>query len=282
MWRGEISTAIDGINRIRNALRTPGQVVRLVGLSGVGKTRLLEALFDEKIGTNALNPALAAYTDVADTPDPQPPGLAADLLAENRRMILVIDNCPADLHRKLSEIVRVSGSTLSVITVEYDIREDQPEGTDVFSLEASSDELIEKLVARRFPQLSQVDRQTIAEFSGGNARIAIALASTVEKDETIAGLSDANLLIRLIQQRHQSDESLLLIAQACSLVYSFQGHDLEGENAELPILGGLIAGEIVSLTSIVDPAYSYVMLFVAMTLVLVFRPRGLLGVAGRD
>lgn len=237
---GDGFSAIDGINRIRNALRTPGQVVRLVGLSGVGKTRLLEALFDEKIGTNALNPALAAYTDVADTPDPQPPGLAADLLAENRRMILVIDNCPADLHRKLSEIVRVSGSTLSVITVEYDIREDQPEGTDVFSLEASSDELIEKLVARRFPQLSQVDRQTIAEFSGGNARIAIALASTVEKDETIAGLSDANLLIRLIQQRHQSDESLLLIAQACSLVYSFQGHDLEGENAELPILGGLI------------------------------------------
>ncbi|MBS0304425.1 MAG: branched-chain amino acid ABC transporter permease [Proteobacteria bacterium] len=48
------------------------------------------------------------------------------------------------------------------------------------------------------------------------------------------------------------------------------------------ILGGLIAGEIISLTSIVDPAYSYVMLFVAMTLVLVFRPRGLLGVAGRD
>lgn len=237
---GDGFSAIDGINRIRDALRTPGQVVRLVGLSGVGKTRLLEALFDEKIGANALDPALAAYTDVADTPDPQPPSLAADLLAEHRRMILVIDNCPADLHRKLSEIVRVSGSTLSVITVEYDIREDQPEGTDVFSLEASSNDLIEKLIARRFPQLSHVDGQTIAEFSGGNARIAIALAGTVEKDETIAGLSDANLLVRLIQQRHPPDESLLLIAQACSLVYSFQGHDLEGENAELPILGGLI------------------------------------------
>jgi len=48
------------------------------------------------------------------------------------------------------------------------------------------------------------------------------------------------------------------------------------------ILGGLIAGEILSLTSIFDPAYSYVMLFIAMTLVLVFRPRGLLGVAGRE
>jgi branched-chain amino acid transport system permease protein len=43
------------------------------------------------------------------------------------------------------------------------------------------------------------------------------------------------------------------------------------------ILGGLIAGEIISITSMFDPAYSYVMLFVAMTLVLMFRPRGLLG-----
>jgi branched-chain amino acid transport system permease protein len=48
------------------------------------------------------------------------------------------------------------------------------------------------------------------------------------------------------------------------------------------VLGGLIAGEIISLTSIVNPGYSYVMLFVAMTLVLVFRPFGLLGSAGRE
>ena len=48
------------------------------------------------------------------------------------------------------------------------------------------------------------------------------------------------------------------------------------------ILGGLIAGELISLTSMVNPAYSYVMLFVVMTLVLVFRPRGLLGAVGRE
>jgi branched-chain amino acid transport system permease protein len=48
------------------------------------------------------------------------------------------------------------------------------------------------------------------------------------------------------------------------------------------VLGGLIAGEIISLTSMFNPGYSYVMLFVAMTLVLVLRPYGLLGVAGRE
>ncbi|WP_438278977.1 branched-chain amino acid ABC transporter permease [Nitrobacter sp.] len=48
------------------------------------------------------------------------------------------------------------------------------------------------------------------------------------------------------------------------------------------ILGGLIAGEIISITSMINPGYAYVMLFVAMTLVLVLRPHGLLGAQGRD
>jgi branched-chain amino acid transport system permease protein len=48
------------------------------------------------------------------------------------------------------------------------------------------------------------------------------------------------------------------------------------------ILGGLIAGEILSLTSMVNPAYSGVMLFAVMTLVLVLRPQGLLGTVSRD
>jgi branched-chain amino acid transport system permease protein len=47
------------------------------------------------------------------------------------------------------------------------------------------------------------------------------------------------------------------------------------------VLGGLIAGEILSLTSMVNPSYSQVMLFVVMTLVLVLRPHGLLGTQGR-
>ena len=48
------------------------------------------------------------------------------------------------------------------------------------------------------------------------------------------------------------------------------------------ILGGLIAGQIISITSMFNPGYAYVMLFVAMTLVLVLRPYGLLGTAGRE
>ncbi len=48
------------------------------------------------------------------------------------------------------------------------------------------------------------------------------------------------------------------------------------------VVGGLIAGEIISITSMFNPGYAYVMLFVAMTLVLVLRPYGLFGAAGRE
>jgi len=47
------------------------------------------------------------------------------------------------------------------------------------------------------------------------------------------------------------------------------------------IVGGLMAGEILSLTSMVDPSYAQVMLFAVMTLVLILRPQGLFGQAGR-
>jgi hypothetical protein len=232
---------LQGIKQIRDLLREPGRVARLIGLSGVGKTRLLQALFDDRIGENSLDPSLAIYTNMADQPDPQPTGLTSDLIADRTRAIVVIDNCPPELHRRISELCRSSESTVSAITVEYDIREDEPEGTEVIRLEPASVELIVKLVQHRFPALSAVDSRTVAEFSGGNARIGIALAGTVSNNETITGLSDEELFQRLFLQRHAEDEPLMLVAQACSLVYSFQGEDVSnGDQAELVRLGAML------------------------------------------
>jgi len=233
--------ALEGIKQVRDLLREPGRVVRLIGLSGVGKTRLLQALFDDRVGESNLDPSLAIYTNMAEEPDPQPIGLTSDLIANKTRAIVVVDNCPKELHRRISELCRPSGSTVSAITVEYDIREDEPEGTQVFRLEPASVELIEKLIQHRFPELSRVDSWTAAEFSGGNARIGIALASTISKNGTLGGLSDEDLFQRLFLQRHAEDEPLLFVAQACSLVYSFQGQDVSNaDQAELVRLGAMI------------------------------------------
>jgi len=235
-----LSVAV-GINQIRGILRSPRGVVRLVGLSGLGKTRLAEALFDPRVGERSLDPDLAAYTNLSNSPNPIPVALANELIAASRRAVLIVDNCPPDLHQSLSELCRSKGSELSLITIEYDIREDQAEGTEVFSLEAASSDLIEKLIQRRYPNLSQLDARRIAEFSGGNARIAVVLAATVRKNDTVATLSDEELFRRLFEQRHPHDRELLSAAQAMSLVYSFEAEDIsDSADAELIHLGALV------------------------------------------
>lgn len=229
-----------GIDRLRDKLADSGKIVRLVGLSGVGKTRFAQCLFDARIASRPLPSSLAVYTNLSDDPDPQPTGLASDLIANRTRAVLIVDNCPPDLHRRLTDLCSGRHSTISVLTIEYDVRDDQPEGTLVVTLETSSVELIEKLVRRRYANLSQVDAGTIADASGGNARIAIALAETVEHSDSIAGLSNDELFQRLFRQRYDPDNALLLAAQACSLLYSFQGEILDGSEAELPRLAALI------------------------------------------
>lgn len=238
--RGGSRSITDAVDELRDRLRQRGKVVRLVGLSGVGKTRFVQALFDDRVGLRPLAPPLAVYTNLSDDPDPQPIGMATELIQLRRPAVLVIDNCPPDLHNRLSELCCAQGSTISVITVEYDVRDDQPEGTQVVRLDTASPELIEKLVARRYPQVSAVDARTIATFSGGNARIAIALAETVERDEPISGFTNDQLFQRLFRQRHTSDPSMLHAARVCSLVYSFAVEPLEGDGSELGLLASLV------------------------------------------
>jgi hypothetical protein len=229
-----------GIDRIREILNTPRRVVRLAGLSGVGKTRFVQALCDDRVGRGPIASGSVVYTDMTDKPSPQPMGMISDLIALRHRAIVVIDNCPRDLHRRITELCKSPESNVSAITVEYDVQDDEPEGTDVFRLEPSSVDLIARLLARHFPGMLQLSADKIAEFSGGNARIALALAKTLERGESIAHLRDEELFRRLFHQRQSADDSLMNAAKACALLYSFQGEAITGDEAELPKIAALV------------------------------------------
>jgi hypothetical protein len=231
--------ATDGVNALRRLLETPKGVIRLVGLSGVGKTRLIQALFDDRIGANPLAPSQAVYTDISDSPDPVPLELVSHLISLQRRAILIVDNCGVELHRKLAARIAVANCLLGLITIEYDITDDEPENTDVFKLEAASIELIEKILEDRFPTLGAPSRSVIAKFSDGNARIALALAQTAKAGESLANLRDTELFRRLFEQSKGPSEELLDAAKVCALLYSFDGETLDGKDSELAPLAAL-------------------------------------------
>jgi hypothetical protein len=59
-------TISEGITRLRASLRMPGNSIRLIGLSGLGKTRLVQALFEKGIGEDPLDLSIAVYTDYSE------------------------------------------------------------------------------------------------------------------------------------------------------------------------------------------------------------------------
>ncbi|GJL72923.1 MAG: hypothetical protein NMNS01_21220 [Nitrosomonas sp.] len=229
----------EGLSSLRQKLSVPATSVRLAGLSGVGKTRLVQALFDDRVGTDALNPSLAFYTDMSDSPQPDPRTFAEQLSQTSERAIVIVDNCPPELHRKLAEVCTKSQSGTSLLTVEYDVKDDIPEETQVFRLQTASIEVIEKIISTRYLHISQVDANAIANFSDGNARVAIALANTFKSGDTLSGFRDEQLFERFFWQRNGRDDDLLQAAEVCSLLYSFEGTDT-GTNSELATLGRLI------------------------------------------
>lgn len=231
------------INQAINSLRKDLEKnvsVRIVGLSGVGKTRLVQALFDDRIETT--HPPLVCenvlYTDLSDNPTPQPTAMIEALLSDSSDAIVVIDNCGPDVHQRLTELVKRSGSRLRLISIEYDIRDDLPEDTVCYRLEGSSNEVIGELLKRRYPALTHNDVDKITEFSDGNARVAYALAGNSQSRGELSKLEDAELFRRLFIQKNSENDELLRCAQIASLLYSFDAEDMN-VNSELSILASL-------------------------------------------
>ncbi len=228
------------IDRLRGELLKRGTSARIVGLSGVGKTRFAQALFDERILTASgeLNPQNVLYTDLSHNPTPQPIAMLEALKQAGSDSIVIVDNCGQGVHQQLTEIVKQAGCKLRLLTVEYDIRDDLPEGTSCYHLDGASDEIITKLIRRRYQQLSDVDISKIVEFSGGNARVAFALASTSESKGELAQLKDRELFDRLFLQKNSVNDELQRCAEVASLLYSFDSVDISA-NSELALLSGL-------------------------------------------
>lgn len=228
----------EGIARLRRLASKPGEAIRLVGLSGVGKTRLAQALFDARVGEAALPPSKVLYCDFGLPADPSPTEMARQLVANKLEAILLVDNCSPETHRGLASIIKVPESRVSLLTIEYDVRDDDMEGTEVFRLEPASEDVTTSLIERRYPHINGADRRRIAEIAGGNARIAMALAHTVRKGESLGRLRDDGLFERLFLQRNPSDTGLLAAAEIAALVYSFDGENEEA-GGELAVLAAL-------------------------------------------
>ncbi|WP_151810714.1 hypothetical protein [Acinetobacter bereziniae] len=241
---------VEGINEIRIKLKEGGSSVRLVGLSGVGKTRFAQALFDQRIGENCLDHKIVWYCDLGNSPIPSPIHFIDELVQKEMPYVLIVDNCGQDTHANLTN--KIQNSKIALMTIEYDVRDDLPERTDVYKLKPVSADIIKKVIERHYPEIKDLNINKIAEFSGGNYRLALAIASNVEKKDNLALLTDNQLFERLFWQKGQRNDELFKIAQNFALVYSFNIEDSGEENSELIFLANLAKVESDTAISVIE------------------------------
>ncbi len=227
------------LTRFATLLVVPRRAVRLVGLSGVGKTRLCQALFNQREFSAALPSSNALYADMARSPDPLPAHLIERLIAEKRKAIVVVDNCSASTHRVLVQIANHARSLVSVLTIEHDVSDDEPEGTDTFELSPASEEACMEIIRQLAPGLHPAIAKKVAEFSGGNGRIARLLIRSVAEERIDIGFSDVELVRRLLDQGQPHDAELHQVAQAASLFHSFALDSPDVAESELDVVAGL-------------------------------------------
>ena len=214
---------------ILDTVKTPNNSnpIRLLGLSGLGKTRILFEIFrpQENESDSLLHSNRVLYINCNDYPNQiNFSEILAKIKNEKSDAILIIDNCDLDTHRL---IVR-NLNNLSFISIDSNPEEIYSDKTsDTSYIVIKKDELsdiVEKIIAKDFGFLEKDQIELITQFSQGIPLMAVLLGKDIESgNQNIGKLDDKELLDKLLGEKgKQSDWRTML--KSCSL-FDYFGYE---------------------------------------------------------
>lgn len=210
----------DQIEQIRSHLGEHRAVARVVGLSGLGKTRLAFEVFRPSSALGNPNQDSLAATLLYASGDVA----AGDLVPQVQRIcdegsevVLVVDDCPSDLHTQIRKIVRRVDSRMSLLTLDYD-----PEATaneeNLIALDRCPDEVVKGILSQSCSQLSEADVSRVVGLAQGFPQVAVLLGRARLQDAPDLGaLSDSDLLERMLVGRKGASEQARDVVRACAM-----------------------------------------------------------------
>lgn len=215
------------ISQIRNHFTSVRKIARIIGLSGLGKTRLAFEAFrppeDSRDVDQQSRSIQAIYLDAAVNSDGLP-DIIATWRTQGLRGTVIIDNCNPDLHNMLKEEIEHSESLLNLLTLDSNPERcnfDHP----YIELKQVSDEIIKGIISQGYPGISFEDVDRIVEFAQGFPKIAVLLAKArLNKEDDIGSLRDDALIEKLLWGRNGKDPIKYKVISACAL-FGYIGFD---------------------------------------------------------
>lgn len=193
---------------VRERVMKPHGIARVVGLSGLGKSRLvLEALRPVEDG-DFLH-VTAMYADESEFGSEAINTVVQNLADMGTRAVVVVDGCVPQNHRVLVGMVSRSSSRLSLVTIDNEI----PSGTldeTTIKIDEASSSVTEAIVNPVSPSLPSEDQRRLVGSSQGFPKIAISIGQAWKGSIPIAHATDDDLVDAFVRGRSTLEPELLL------------------------------------------------------------------------
>lgn len=196
---------------LRKHMAKPNAIVRTLGLSGVGKSRLvLEALGSTKADMEGhFLKDLVLYTVLPEV-RPEDVNAAVQKLADTgKSAIIVVDDCDPQAHNVLAGLVSRRSSGLFLITIDNDIPSETQEGT-VLIVDEASPSTIDGIIKHVSPGLPSEDQERLVRFSNGLPWIAIKIAEARHTQMPVSDVVDDHMVDAFVLGDSSRDRDRLL------------------------------------------------------------------------
>lgn len=208
---------IEASSALNITLKSNRKLVRVSGLSGLGKSRLIL----EYINTcDDLTESNVLIFDGSSNNFEIKMSLK-QALEDSAAGLAVIENCSVDLHNYIGRELDSTSAELKVVTIGFD--HDPVETSVHIKLEILTTEAIGKIVSQVLPGFSTYDIEKITTFVEGYPLLALLIAERYRDDGVLnSEVTEEAFVNRLISPKENLSSEKLRILKVCSLFDIFR------------------------------------------------------------
>ncbi|RZJ76125.1 MAG: hypothetical protein EOO45_03420 [Flavobacterium sp.] len=215
---------------IREGLKSNSSL-RLLGLSGLGKTNLMLQYFRPSEVMAPAQTAKVLYADLNDKTQADVLEKITSLFLAEKDNIIVLDNCSLVFHTKVANLLSNAGCKLRLISISPEPDESKQlidvagNTLPVKLLSKDFKPIVMNLLEKNFPELTQEDRQLIVEYSNGLPFFAVLMAENPEATKIKPGtLTSENILNKVLGALYADPENRKIL-MACAIFSKFGNLD---------------------------------------------------------
>ena len=198
---------VNGLEQYLQQIQGNKENLRICGLSGLGKTRMvLEAFKDTSIRY------LYSYIDCQEHDAEEILKKTTFMFKHYKEMVLVFDNCDMELHNRIVRVKRSNHGANPIITIYNDPDENSTYYSTPLKIQKDFNDVVEKIFERFKSFYKPEDKEKLLIFAGGIPMMAQLLVEGLRNGEPIGVVSDTVLMNKILDANENSEDREIMRA----------------------------------------------------------------------